>query len=273
MAKLFPSSRNFLDTVILLVKFAIKYIFYFRVNPQKLRVSNESILKDKVSVVLPTYGDYPLFEKCIISMLENAGYDNVEFIIWDNNSSPNTKRFINRITDKRVRVVKSVINTGLNAYHLGFKQASGKYFVCVDHDVIKFPKDWLVRLISTYERLEDVKFLATDVVSDEYTDGAKYPNWMYQSVEKDGVSLQFGSVGGWCAVTDRDTYFKLGGFPYFPTRTYFFHDKYYIRNILLNGGKVAIDKSVCVYHARDLLNRLEDSQVANFVKYLETLSL
>lgn len=266
---------NAASTLLVAVKFVIKYFFYYRVNRKQLSVLAYKKPSAKVSVLIATHGVMPLSTRCIANAVRTAGYRNAEFIIYNNNAGPEMERFLSKMKrkDKRIRVITSRKNTGLNAYHLGFKEARGEFFVAMDHDVVAFCENWLLMLLEDYIRVPRVKFLAADVIGDDYTDGAKYPAWTYQHVRKDGVALSFGAVGGWLAMTDRAVYEAVGGFPYFPGQIYFLHDKYYIRKLLLKGYRIAIDERVKVYHARGLSARIGNETFADrFFTYADKLS-
>lgn len=258
--------RNF-DQLILKFKYFIKYLFFFRVNPKRMTILPGKSANSLVSVVICTHGDLPFFRLCLANSLACAGYENAEFIVWNNNAGAETSEFLASITDPRVRVIESANNLGLSAYHLAFKEAKGEYYVCLDHDVIKFSDNWLRNLVADYARLPKVKFMACDTVSDEYTGGARWPLYSYQKVDKDGMSLLFGTVGGWCSITDREIYEAVGGFPYIPDQLYFYHDKYFIRKLLLRRYKTAIDRNVRVYHACGV------SQSEHFFSYVDSLRL
>ncbi|MEK6796652.1 MAG: glycosyltransferase family 2 protein [Spirochaetota bacterium] len=264
------------DQLIVALKFVVKYFFYYRVSPKRFEVRASSVSRDMVSVVIPTHGVLPLARRCIENAIRHAGHERVEFIIYNNNAGDDAVKFLSRFRkDRKVRVMHSPVNTGLNAYHHAFKEAHGKYFVALDHDVIRFPEGWLSALLHDYRRIPAVKWLAADVIGDRYTDGAKYPMWTYQRVKKDGLSLLFGAVGGWCAMTDRALYEETGGFSHFPDQVYFLHDKYYIRKLMLKGYKIAIDERIPVYHARGLSERImNDANFrAEFFRYVDSLDI
>lgn len=267
--------RHAFDQIIVAVKFAIKFFLYYRVNKRCFVVLPKAAGTPLVSVVIPTHGILPLASRCIENAISSAGYARIEFIIYNNNAGADTERFLKRFrSNKKVRVIKSPVNIGLNAYHAAFAEAKGEYFIAVDHDVIRFPKGWAQALLDDYRRIPGVKWLAADVIGDAYTDGAKYPAWTYQRVVKDGIALEFGAVGGWCAMTDRAIYESVGGFPRFPEKTYFLHDKYYIRKLMLKGYKIAIDTRVPVYHARGLSPRMNDARFCDaFFHYIDSLDI
>lgn len=258
---LLKAIKNAVDTLLLPFKYIVKFLFYYRVSPKTFTVLPHTPFTGKVSVAIVTHGVLPFFRRCLENAIAYAGIDDVEFLVFDNNAGKETKAYLASITDHRIRVITSDVNIGLNGYHALFKHARGDLLVCMDHDVIAFPPDWLRTLCEDYVRVPDVRFLAADVVVDEHTDGARWPLWTYQRVEKDGMRMLFGAVGGWCAVTDRETYDAVGGFPFFPKEVYYLHDKYYIRKLLLKGYKIGIDQNVRVYHARGLASAIADEGV------------
>ena len=58
--------------------------------------------KKKVSVIVNFYNGEKYIESCIKSILKQ-NYDNLEIILWDNNSKDNSKNIINRFDDARIK--------------------------------------------------------------------------------------------------------------------------------------------------------------------------
>jgi len=251
-----------LSNFLLWIKFVIKFFFYYRVKKSKfVYLPNPILNQKKVSVVIASHGEIDFFKRSITRALNYCGVENFEFIVFDNNAKDLLDPVIHQINNPNLKVIHSDTNIGLNAYSIAFQQAEGDFFVCLDHDVVAFPKNWLRDLLLAYEKAPVIKFLATDVYQDQFTHGAKYPLWTYQKINKDHNSYLLGATGGWCTVTDRSIYEEVGGFPYFPDQSYFLHDKYYARKLLLKGYKIGITENVKVYHAKDVAKKIDKNQI------------
>ena len=64
------------------------------------------ITEDKITVVIPTKNRENFLKFSLTSVL-NHSYKNLEIIILDNNSSDNTKKYIDSIQDNRIKYFNS----------------------------------------------------------------------------------------------------------------------------------------------------------------------
>ena len=91
-------------------------------------------LKDKISVIIPTYNRAKSIIDSINSVLKQT-YHNLEIIIIDDGSTDNTESLISNLNDDRIKYVKLNENKGANfARNEGIKIASGKYITFQDSD-------------------------------------------------------------------------------------------------------------------------------------------
>ena len=96
-------------------------------------------LKDKISVIIPTYNREQSIIDSINSVLRQT-YQNLEIIIIDDGSSDNTESLISNLNDDRIKYVKLNENKGANfARNEGIKIASGKYITFQDSDDLYHP--------------------------------------------------------------------------------------------------------------------------------------
>ena len=91
-------------------------------------------MKDKISVIIPTYNrGYSIIES-LNSVLRQT-YNNLEIIIIDDCSTDNTESLIIKLDDSRIKYIKLKENKGANfARNVGIKMASGKYITFQDSD-------------------------------------------------------------------------------------------------------------------------------------------
>lgn len=93
----------------------------------------------KISVIIPCYNSESTLEKCIDSIInQSIGFDNIELILYDDNSSDNTRDIIQSYSNKFRNIVPfySDINSGFpgTGRNKGIDVASSKYIMFIDND-------------------------------------------------------------------------------------------------------------------------------------------
>lgn len=107
-------------------------------------------IRDKVSVIIPTYNRSVLLKKAIIS-LQNQTYRNMEIIIVDDCSNDDTAEVIRNMKDERIRYIKHETNKGgSEARNTGIRHASGAYIGFLDSDDQWLP-DKLEKQLAVFE--------------------------------------------------------------------------------------------------------------------------
>ncbi len=90
-------------------------------------------MKNKISVIIPTYNTEQYIKECIESIL-NQTYQNFEIIVINDGSTDNTLEILNGINDERIRVI-TIENSGQGvARNLALKEATGDYIAFIDSD-------------------------------------------------------------------------------------------------------------------------------------------
>lgn len=94
-------------------------------------------MKDKVSIVIPTYNREKLIIGCLNSIIKQT-YNNIEIIVVDDGSTDNTeeiiRNYINRNLQFNIKYFKQKNNGAPSARNLGINQSSGDYIVFFDSD-------------------------------------------------------------------------------------------------------------------------------------------
>tara|TARA_Y100000590_G_scaffold367688_1_gene427891 strand:- start:578 stop:1492 length:915 start_codon:yes stop_codon:yes gene_type:complete len=95
---------------------------------------NSKIIKEKVSIVIPTYNHGKYIRKCIESIISQT-YNNWEAIIVNNNSTDNTVDIINDFNEERISII-NIDNQGIIAKsrNIGIKNSTGDYIAFLDSD-------------------------------------------------------------------------------------------------------------------------------------------
>lgn len=92
------------------------------------------ISEDKITVVIPTKNRENFLKFSLTSVL-NQSYKNLEIIILDNNSSDNTKKYIDSIQDNRIKYFNSNKDLSMTEnWNRMFDYISTKYFARLDDD-------------------------------------------------------------------------------------------------------------------------------------------
>ena len=116
---------------------AFKAIFIILLIYLTFKYNRKNIsLKDKISVIIPTYNRGSSIIDSINSVLRQT-YHNLEIIIIDDCSTDNTKSLISKINDSRIKYIKLKEKKGANfARNVGIKMATGEYITFQDSDDI-----------------------------------------------------------------------------------------------------------------------------------------
>lgn len=227
-----------------------------------------------VSFLVVTYNRKDFLEKCISSLLRTLEDINFELLILDNNSSDNTREYLEKLTatDKRIKVIFSEKNTGTGAKSILAEMTSGEYIIGIDDDVWSFPENWVQDLIYAYNSVPGMGYLSTDVIQDETTTGAKAPENAYkiEYYENGKIHLQVGPAGGWCFMISRDIYAMAGKFAHPKNRIFYGEDGEYVLRMQKHGLKSGILKGLKVYHATGPVNNEQYMKIyENKMKDLE----
>ena len=210
------------------------------------------------SVVLVTHNRWRFLRRCL-EALEQTLSRGVQIVLWNNGSTDETPEglhaWLRRLRGAghgladAVRIVHHPENIGVDAYGRAMRLAQGRYLVILDDDVIALPAGWIPKMIRAFEKVPQLGFLALDVVQDEKTDGGKPETASYRRMDcGDGVVVDVGPAGGWCAMTLREIYRAVGGFPELG-RPYYHHDGVFSERLWAAGYITGILVGVRAYHA------------------------
>ncbi|MEB7911330.1 glycosyltransferase family 2 protein [Citrobacter portucalensis] len=92
------------------------------------------IIKNKVSVLMPTYNSAKYIEFAIEDIIKQD-YSNWELIIIDDGSKDNTKEILEKYRSEKIRVFFMPMNMGISAaLNKGLQEAQGEYILRFDSD-------------------------------------------------------------------------------------------------------------------------------------------
>ena len=239
---------------ILIAKTLIKILPGSKILPanRKSQFSTRTYMNEKVSLFIVTHNRLAMLKKCLNSLLESVHGINYELTVIDNASEDGTIEFLNDLKSKndKLRVIRNETNLGTNAKAQGAEICKGDFIVGIDDDVISFPDGWVQKMIEAYKTIPGMGYLATDVIQDDTTTGAKHSAASYK-IENygDGINLLVGPTGGWCFMISRDVYDDAGKLLTFKDRIFFTEDEDYVNRMIDKGYKYGILEGVKVYHA------------------------
>jgi GT2 family glycosyltransferase len=201
-----------------------------------------------------------MLKECVSSILANTSAGDYELIAWDNASTDGTGEYLDAIASSspQVRVVHHAENIGINGIAACVRLAHGEYLVAIDDDVVEVPSGWLSEMIRAFEIVPRAGYLATNVVQDETTNGARPIGGRYRTLDYgDGVVVEHGATGGWCTITSREVVSRIGNFLEMPGRTFFLADGDFARRCKLHLYRVGVLRDVRVYHAAGVAKNKE----------------
>ncbi len=109
------------------------------------------MVKPLVSVIIPSYNNALLIEKCIDSIIAQS-FKRLEIIVVDDCSTDDTIARLKRCNDKRLKVLQTKQNGGSAiARNKGIKNARGTYLFFIDGDCIA-EKDWIAQGLKVFKK-------------------------------------------------------------------------------------------------------------------------
>lgn len=138
-----------------------------------------------ISVVMSVYNGEKYLKEAIDSILSQS-YTDFEFLIVDDGSTDKSLEIISSYEDKRILLIKNVINLGLaKSLNSGIKHARGKYIARMDADDIALPSR-LDKQFSFMEKNDNIDICGSWV---QIIGQSKGIVWKYP-VESDDIKIQ-----------------------------------------------------------------------------------
>lgn len=128
----------------------------------------------KLSVIIPTYNAENYLLEAVNSIKnQSLGFENIEIILVDDNSSDNTKAILKELSQEDENVKSVFLNdnsgTASQPRNVGIENASSPYIMFLDNDDIYYPK-------MCEEMCNAINDNDVDVVSCRYDINGKIPN-------------------------------------------------------------------------------------------------
>jgi GT2 family glycosyltransferase len=213
--------------------------------------TQDAVADDGIAVVVLTHDRQPLLQRCVENVLQRASEQTREIVIWNNASTDSTREYLDSLDDPRIRAVHSERNVGQSGYARGFALTTSPFLVELDDDVTGAPAGWDLILRDAFKRLPSIGFLGADLEDDPNDQASHYRHHVrpheYTEAVENGIRLFRGPTGGACAITSRDLYDRVGGFPQ-PKEVFWSEEAAYIAGIRRLGYGAAVLADLRVHH-------------------------
>lgn len=221
------------------------------IRNRRLSYPDISYNGELISIFIITHNRVDFLKQCLEALLLSLKNINYELIIWDNNSTDGTKEYLGTLDNKNIKILTSEINIGTNAKGKAAEICKGEFIAGIDDDVLSFPDNWLIDLVSAFKSVPRMGYLSTDVIQNEHTTGAKPQESIYQneSFANGKYVIQFGPAGGWCFIVSRKVYNRVGNFADISGRIFFSEDGDFLNRLKSIGFRFGILKDLKVFHA------------------------
>lgn len=128
-------------------------------------MTDEFIIKGRVTVAIPTFNRLPMLERAVESSRQQT-YADIEIVISDNGSADGTKEYIKSLTDSRIRVIQHSSNLGMvRNWDSCLSQATGEYILLLSDDDYFQDTHALTKFVDALERGVPLKRLVVSAVS------------------------------------------------------------------------------------------------------------
>ena len=229
-----------------------------------------------ISIILITYNRLNFLKKTIGAIFQEKKI-NFELIIWDNASTDGTKEYLESLKYSNIKIIYNDKNIGQNAYNKAIEKSNGKFILEVDDDILYLPENWLSDMLNAYQTIPNIGYLASNVVQDKYTNGAKPDMNNYKVYKYGNVTFEEGPAGGWCTLFSREIYNMVGGFIEFKNLIFYLEDGDFSGKIINKGFRAGILREVKAYHAtgqilNDEYKNVYESKMKSFDEYMDIIN-
>ena len=120
--------------------------------PGAFQVRYELTGSPLISVLIPNKDHTDDLDRCLTSLYQNAGYDNFEVIVIENNSTdPATKAYYEKLPDRYANCRVVAYSGGFNFSRInnfGRKFANGKFLLLLNNDIEIISGNWLTQMVA-----------------------------------------------------------------------------------------------------------------------------
>ncbi|MCD6375116.1 MAG: glycosyltransferase, partial [Caldisericaceae bacterium] len=154
------------------------------VKKTNLTKKNNTHEKPLISIVIPLFNKLELTHQCLKSILQNTRYPNYELIFVDNDSTDETRAYLQKLKLSNVKTIFNEQNLGfVEGCNKGAEYAEGDFILFLNNDTQVTP-GWLEALVNIMRHYPDCGIVGSKLV---------YPNGKLQ--EAGGIIFSDGN--GW----------------------------------------------------------------------------
>ncbi len=174
--------------------------------------------KNKVSVVIPTYGGGQYIQRCVDSVL-NQTYTNIELVVVDDNGIGTENQIATAqqmekySSNKRVKYICHEVNkNGSAARNTGVDNSTGKYIALLDDDDEYLPEK-IERQVRDMENLDDdfaLVYCGLEIFRDDKLIGKSTKSLSGEIFYE--VMMHKAVIGSSCLLMKKSVWTKLNGF-------------------------------------------------------------
>lgn len=133
----------------------------------KLDLDVVESVKEKISIIIPTYNGLLDLVKLIPNLINQKGFESVEIIIVDSSSSDGTKEFVEKFDAIEFVSIEQKDFSHSYARNLGYEKSSGEYVLFLVQDALPTSEMWLYNFYGILRSNELVALSCTQVVNAE----------------------------------------------------------------------------------------------------------
>lgn len=226
---------------------------------QLVEAAEKTSSEPTVSVVVVSYNQWHLTERCLASLEANSDSESLDVIVVDNGSKDETPTQLGLWAAKapnRRRVIANAGNLGFGgAVNQGLAAATGEFLVILNNDTIVSP-GWARGLRRHFERNPNLGIICpitnnigneAQVVLAGSTPAEVFESAKRYSMAKAGHTLPLTIAAFFCVMMPRTVYTRIGNLDeqFFPG---YFEDDDYCLRVKEVGWEIACAEDVFVYH-------------------------
>ena len=138
----------------------------------------------KISIAIPTFNEEKNIKKCLDSIFsQDYPKDKLEVLVVDDDSTDQTIKIAKKYP---VRLLRNGQKHGEIGKMIGFRAASGKYFMYLDADVELISKDFFKQLVIPLE--QDIKIIASFTKEGAGPNSAPIERYLsFDALQRDGL--------------------------------------------------------------------------------------